>query len=620
MNNKYGFYISKLQVSGLNIKPARLSFSRGFNIISGLSDTGKSYIFGCINFMLGGGDLPKEIPEGFGYTTVCLEIKTYNERTYTLERNLKGGNYKLKEVELELFQTRGNSQELKAQHTSNSHDNISSFLLGLSGFKEKFVKKNQSNAKRELSFRDIAKLTLIDEERIITEKSPVYSSGQYIDQTQEQSVLEILLTGNDAKELEQVEDAKVYASRVKGKVEFVDSLIKELSEKLIVLEKDNNLEKQKLLQTKVDSLSIVLSESSSKLEQLTSEKQLIFNSLNELKSKDLLQEELTSRFILLKEHYNSDIKRLEFITEGEEYFAQLNTIKCPLCGGDMDKEHYDCIVEDGKKVSSVINSIEIEVAKIKIKLSDLESTMSQLAQEKEERNSQLKKLERQYKIVEIEIATNIEPVKASTKQEIESLIGELSLLKELDVLKEQLKSYYNQKSLLEIELARKPKTGEQSDGIKYSIFSGLCEIIEDILKKWKYPNISNVNFDPSYRVYDIVINGKQRKAHGKGIRAITYTSFIIGLMDFCIKNNLPHSRNVIIDSPLTTYHGKESDSKEDVSRDMQDAFFNDLSNVEHNKQIIIFDNKDPKESLKSKINYIHFTGDKQRGRQGFFPM
>jgi len=619
MNSNYGFYISKLQVSGLNVKPARLSFTKGFNVISGLSDTGKSYIFGCINFMLGGGDLPKEIPEGFGYTTILLEIKTFDEKAYTLERNLKGGNYKLKEVELELFQTQVISKELKGQHTGNPDENISSFLLGLSGFKEKYVKKNQSNAKRELSFRDIAKLTLIDEERIITEKSPVYSSGQYTDQTQEQSVLEILLTGNDAKELEQIEDAKIYASRVRGKLEFADSLIKELTDKLLVLEKDNSLEKQKLLQAKVDSLSIVLSESSSKLEQLTNEKQIIFNSLNELKSKDLLQDELVNRFALLKEHYNSDIKRLEFITEGEEYFAQLNTIKCPLCGGDMDKEHYDCIIEDGKKNSSVINSIEIEIAKIKIKLSDLESTITQLAKEKEERALQIKKLNKQYKIVELDISNNIEPVKANTKQEIETLIGELSLLKEQDVLKEQLKSYYNQKSILETELARKPKTGEQSDGIKYSIFNGLCEVIEDILKKWKYPNIATVNFDSSYRVYDIIINNKHRKAHGKGIRAITYTAFIIGLMDYCIINKLPHSRNVIIDSPLTTYHGKESDSKEDVSKDMQDAFFNDLSNVEHKKQIIIFDNKDPKEILKSKINYIHFTGDNQRGRQGFFP-
>ncbi|MCX6185542.1 MAG: AAA family ATPase [Bacteroidetes bacterium] len=621
MNNNLGFYISNLQVTGLNSKPAKLAFEKGFNVISGLSDTGKSYIFACINFMLGGGDCPKEIPEGIGYTDIYLEIKTYSGNTFTLNRNIKGGHFKIKEVEIEKYQTQGIAKEIKGQHTSNTDDNISSFLLGLCGFAEMYVKKNKNNVKRELSFRDIANLTLIDEVRILTEKSPVYVSGQYTFQIQEQSILEILLTGKDAKELEQVEEAKIYHSRIKGKLEFVDSLIKELTDKIIVLEKENTVEKKQLLQSKIDKLSLVLQDSSLKLATLTEEKQGLYNSISELDSKNILHNELSSRFVLLLEHYNSDIKRLAFITEGEDYFSQLTTIKCPLCDGDMDKDHYDCIIEDGKKSSSVIESIEKEIEKIKIKLADLESTLKQLSSDKSERDSSLAALRRQYKIVEIEILTNIGPVKSSTKQEIDFLIRELSLVKEHDLLKEQLTNYYSQKSLLDNELSKKPKIGEQSDGIKYTVLQGLCDTIKTILTEWKYPNIATVNFNSEYKVYDFKINTKNRNAHGKGIRAITYSAFTIGLMDYCIKNNLPHSRNIIIDSPLTTYHGKEQgSSSEDVSKDMQDAFFNDLSDTNHDRQIIILDNKDPREELKAKINYIHFTNDKERGRQGFFPL
>ncbi len=617
MNNNFGFYISQIQVYGSLVKPATLSFSKGLNVISGLSDTGKSFVFGCINYMLGGGDIPKEIPEGYGYSNILLEIKTFSDKTYTLHRSMKGGNFSLKEVSLDKFMTQGISRELKSQHTGSS-ENISSFLLALSGFNDLYVKKNKNNEKRELSFRDIAKLILVDEERIITEKSPVYS-GQFTDQPQEQSVLEILLTGKDAKGLEQIEDVKVFSSKIKGKIEFVDNLIKDLSDKLLNLEKENLIEKQSELQTKVDSLSIILSESSDRLSDLTKEKQDTFNSIHELRSKNILQEELLNRFVLLKEHYQSDLQRLEFITEGEEFFSQLNTIKCPLCGGDMDKDHYDCIIEEGKKSSSIIQSIEIEIEKIKNKLSDLASTMIQLEAEKKERNALLTDFNRHFDIINVQIDSIIEPVKSSTKQEIDILISQLSLIKEQDVLKEQLSSYYKQKALLEIELARKPQVGELSKGIGYNIYQGLCKIIEDILRRWKYPNIAAVNFDSTYRVFDIVINNKNRKAHGKGIRAITYTSFVVGLMDYCILNNLPHPRTIIIDSPLTTYHGKESNSAEDISRDMQEAFFLDLSNMALNKQLIILDNKDPNEALIAKINYIHFTGDKQRGRQGFFP-
>jgi hypothetical protein len=620
MSYDFGFYISKLHVTGLNSKAAKLAFSKGFNVISGLSETGKSYIFSCINYMLGGGDIPKVIPESIGYSEVFLEIKTYSGKTYTLNRKLKGGIFKVKEVELEKFLTQGIAKELKNQHSNTSKDNISSFLLELSGFGQTYVKKNKQNAKRELSFRDIAKLTLIEEERIITEKSPLYS-GQFYEQPQEQSVLEILLTGKDAKDLEQVEEAKVYTSRIKGKIEFVDSLIKELSEKLLKLENENPAEKQKLLQTRVDGLTKVLAESSIQLEKLTTEKQKLFYEISELESKIILQEELSNRFVLLKEHYNSDIKRLEFITEGEEYFSQLNVIKCPLCGSDMDKEHFDCIIDESEKSSSVMNSIEVELEKIKLKLSDLESTLAQLNKEKADRELNLFVLKSQFQTIMTEIQEKLEPVKSSTKQEIDLLISEMALIKEQAVLKEQLAKYFSQKSILDKELAKKPKVGELSEGIKYTVFKEFCEIIEARLTKWKYPNISTVNFDVSYKIYDIVINNKNRKAHGKGIRAITYTSFVLGLMDYCIQKNLPHSRNIIIDSPLTTYQGKESQANsEEISKDMEDAFFTDLSASLDDRQIIILDNKDPSENLKSKINYIHFTGDKTNGRQGFFPL
>jgi hypothetical protein len=53
---------------------------------------------------------------------------------------------------------------------------------------------------------------------------------------------------------------------------------------------------------------------------------------------------------------------------------------------------------------------------------------------------------------------------------------------------------------------------------------------------------------------------------------------------------------------------------------MQDAFFYELSEIQQDRQVIILDNKDPNPLLQSKINYIHFTNDKTKGRQGFFPL
>ena len=44
-----GFYISQVQVTGPEKKDAIIEFSKGLNVVSGPSDTGKSYLLqlGC---------------------------------------------------------------------------------------------------------------------------------------------------------------------------------------------------------------------------------------------------------------------------------------------------------------------------------------------------------------------------------------------------------------------------------------------------------------------------------------------------------------------------------------------------------------------------------------------
>ena len=43
-----GFYLVKLEIRGDSLKTAYIDFKPGFNLVSGGSDTGKSYIFSCL--------------------------------------------------------------------------------------------------------------------------------------------------------------------------------------------------------------------------------------------------------------------------------------------------------------------------------------------------------------------------------------------------------------------------------------------------------------------------------------------------------------------------------------------------------------------------------------------
>lgn len=92
---KTGFYIKRLIVAGDAGEESYVKFKKGLNVITGPSDTGKSYIYQCVNYMLGGSDAPKRIKESKQYTKIYLEISTYSNTLYTLERDFSGGDFKL---------------------------------------------------------------------------------------------------------------------------------------------------------------------------------------------------------------------------------------------------------------------------------------------------------------------------------------------------------------------------------------------------------------------------------------------------------------------------------------------------------------------------------------------
>lgn len=89
---KFGFALRRIALIGIEKAPAEVTFTRGLNVIAGPSDTGKSFISQCLDYALGGGDPPKEIPEAEGYSSVILEIEDNSDhRVYSIVRSLRGG-------------------------------------------------------------------------------------------------------------------------------------------------------------------------------------------------------------------------------------------------------------------------------------------------------------------------------------------------------------------------------------------------------------------------------------------------------------------------------------------------------------------------------------------------
>ena len=72
--------------------------------------------------------------------------------------------------------------ELREQHDERKDDNLSRFLLKKIGLADKRIWRNKANETNSLSFRNLARLAIVDEEEIIQKRSPL-SDGNLVADT-----------------------------------------------------------------------------------------------------------------------------------------------------------------------------------------------------------------------------------------------------------------------------------------------------------------------------------------------------------------------------------------------------------------------------------------------------
>lgn len=66
------FYIESIVVQGSDKNDAVIRFTKGLNIIQGFSDTGKSCVLKCIDYMFSGKEVPFDASTG--YTQISMNV------------------------------------------------------------------------------------------------------------------------------------------------------------------------------------------------------------------------------------------------------------------------------------------------------------------------------------------------------------------------------------------------------------------------------------------------------------------------------------------------------------------------------------------------------------------
>jgi hypothetical protein len=613
-----GFQLRALRATGKGKTPAEVVFGPGFNVISGASNTGKSYILQCIDFMLGGSKRPNRIKESNGYESLFLELEDHNHRTHQLERSLSGHAF----VHRIIVNGATLSEEtLSEKHDPNEKETVSALLLGLSNAGDRKIRQNQSGKTRGLSFRDLSWLALVDEMRIISDESPVLS-GQYTTRTEELSIFKLLLTGVDDASVIATESRKESKARQKAQLELLDRLIPELEAEIARFDKEpaSIEERRKRTDAAVATRTEVLTASQKEISDHEERRREAWEKAKQLERQQATTVELRRRFIFLEEHYNNDLARLQAIIEMDSYFSQLRQVRCPLCGASSDQ--HDPSAHDDQppdNLENIRNACRAEIAKIKGLLRDLVGTTTQLDSELSTIKEQYSAQASLFETTTREILTRLAPAAKQYETELTEVMSIRDRLARAGVLHERLLGLQAERTKIASFVWKAEPKEDASDILVSQSIEGFTLKVQSLLEAWKYPDLTRVTF--SDEKVDLVISGKERASEGKGFRAIAYAAFMIALLDFCADSNveLPHPGMVVLDSPLVTYKRRDTPPGEEISEDVTAAFYEALAKLPTGRQVIVLENNEPPTALHSQINYTHFSRS-AIGRYGFYPV
>ncbi len=228
--------IRKILLRGRGVDDAYVEFDSGANILAGESDTGKSFLVRCLDYIFGAEKLKNNLKEAAQYTHLFVEFENSEQGFLTLERPLKGGNLLAHQTQIKDIKEAGKEIAPVRKGTSKGPD-VTSVIFPFCGIKETRLRKNVRGETQRLSIRVLAPIFLVDEVSIIDEQSPVTGRTGF-DDTARKRMFSFLLSGKDDDGIVAAEKDEVVKARLKAKLELVDDLLRPLNERFAASDRD----------------------------------------------------------------------------------------------------------------------------------------------------------------------------------------------------------------------------------------------------------------------------------------------------------------------------------------------------------------------------------------------
>lgn len=590
------FYIKKISLlTGTNVI-STLDLEPGLNIIYGESNTGKSLIVDCIDYMFGAIEHRFDAKLQIKQITMILDVDGKN---LTMRREIDSNDFEVSSsvdyIESDTYKA-GNAKKC-----------INAVWLRLMGIEDEVkIIQTLTGKPQRLTLRTFYHTLLIDEQRVQAISS-VLASGIGFNKKVGVPVLSSLLyfaTGNNYLLEKTGKDKKTKSERKDAVKKFVDRSMSKLAERKVSELQNFSEETPAQLQKKVDSVIDEIGAVEGALEEATNRSRDIADKIIAIDDQISESRVLRNRNTSLLSQYESDIKRLTFIADGDIHSDSIMKLDhCPFCNGELPKD----------KEESCIDAAIAEVKKIEAQIKDLQSVQDAISSEMEELNETRLSLMAERRQVDSMIRGELRPQIIQLRSHFANYTMALNQYKAKemieafsDVLVGELKvTEEEESSTLQINIP-----GKFND----AFHDKLERILKELLEVCNYQRFAGVRFDTDD--YDVVVNGHLKKSQGKGFRAFLNTILAIAVQICLDEFNLYKPQMLVVDSPILSLKEKEDHIGEEHTSDtMKSGLFKYLLQHQDTRQTIIIENDIPELDYET-AHLIEFTKDEQRGRYG----
>ena len=605
------YYIKKFVISSKNEDGEKVvsavDLAPGLNIVYGPSNTGKTLILDCVDFMLGG-DARRLYKPALRITAVTMfldvdgaELSMYRELDEAKKNDI-----------IVVSKAPGIDTGTYTVGTkTKDKDTISSLWLQLMGIDQevKIIRQIEDSMEQTLTVRTFYHFFVINENRISGENSILKPGSQtFTKNIPVPTITSLIYLAKELNYIAPADTPKTPSKIIKLKrataQNIVDGSVNAIREREATGIQDDDLRSAAEIQTEINEILEQISAAEDSLKQTTDRDQKVTKKLIEISSAIAESTILKNRYDALRTQYESDMRRLTFIAEADLHRGRIPKLDhCPFCNGELPKE----------KTQSCLDAAIAEADKIELRIKDLQYADEALTNELLRLQSQKEGLLREQQQVQAAIRGELRPQVEALRDKLVVFTAALEKAKAKEMIR-----YFTE--VLNDQLLRINEEDEFSTDfdvrgkIREVLQSPLERLLTEILEKCNYDNYIGSRFDED--MCDVVVNGSEKLSQGQGFRAFLNTVMALAVQEMLNEFNLHMPHLLVMDSPILSLKEREENVGTEVTSDsMRGGLFQYMIDHEKNRQTIVLENEIPPLDYSS-ANIVHFTRTPGKGRFG----